>query len=212
MRLMLTIGVAALLFGAAACRAQTPAAPKDPALRAELARRIKADQDARFALINYQKAHPDAKAPEVQRETARLVNRVQAVDAGDLKWLKGVVARRGWPGKSLVGEDGAHDAWLLVQHADADRAFQRRCLTLMEAAAGRGEVRKDDLAYLTDRVLVGEGKKQRYGTQARIENGEVTPLPIEDEANVDSRRAALGLPPLKQYLDMMREMYLGKKP
>jgi hypothetical protein len=38
----------------------------------------------------------------------------------------------------LVGEDGAHAAWLLAQHADRDPAFQRRCLDLLtQAVAGR---------------------------------------------------------------------------
>jgi hypothetical protein len=31
--------------------------------------------------------------------------------------------------------------------------------------------------------------------------------PIEEEANVDARRAQLGLPPLAEYLELLNKMY-----
>ena len=40
----------------------------------------------------------------------------------------------GWPGRSLVGEQGAMDAWLLAQHADRQPGFQRRALSLLAMA------------------------------------------------------------------------------
>ena len=36
--------------------------------------------------------------------------------------------------------------------------------------------------------------------------------PVEDEPNLDKRRASVGLPPISEYLKMVREMYIGKKP
>jgi hypothetical protein len=42
-----------------------------------------------------------------------------------------------------------------------------------------------------------------YGTQVRSgadTNDRWVPQPIEDEANVDARRATVGLPPLAEYL------------
>ena len=56
---------------------------------------------------------------------------------------------------------------------------------------------------MEDRVLLGEGKKQIYGTQLRSgrdTGGQWVLEPIEDEAGVDARRAAVGLPPLAEYL------------
>jgi hypothetical protein len=57
-----------------------------------------------------------------------------------------VIEKHGWPGKSLVGADGAQAAWLLVQHADLDREFQRQCLPLLKEAAEKGEASKQNLA------------------------------------------------------------------
>jgi len=138
----------------------------------------------------------------------------QAVDQNNTRRTKQIVAKYGWPGKSLVGEDGARAAWLLLQHADLNRAFQKRVLPLLHAAAAKGEARKQDLAYLTDRVLSGEGKKQIYGTQITMNaQGEFVARPTQDEANVDARRKAMGLPSMAEYLAFASEqMAAAKKP
>ena len=64
-----------------------------------------------------------------------------------------------------------------------------------------------DIAYLADRVLCGAGKKQKYGTQVTLKEGEFTPKPIEDEEHVDERRKELGLEPLADYLKMIARVY-----
>ena len=194
--------------------AQTPAVPKEgenAALRAELHSMVEKDQEARMKLIEWMKKSGQTDAPSLkEKEDVPEVKRLQELDKKHTTRLKEIVEKHGWPGITLVGVKGAHDAWLLVQHADHDRAFQKRCLQLMEAAAKRDEVSKQDLAYLTDRVLVGEGKKQRFGTQFKEDKGEMVPQPIEDEANVDSRRAEAGLVPLAEYKKMVEEMYKKK--
>lgn len=118
-----------------------------------------------------------------------------------------IVDSYGWPGKSMVGENGAHAAWLLVQHADRAPDFQARCLKLM-SAAGIGEVDVTDLAYLTDRVRVNAGQPQVYGTQFWTdENGKFGPRLLEDEYAVDERRTEVGLGPLAEYRQQMLKIY-----
>ena len=56
--------------------------------------------------------------------------------------IRKIVKEHGWPGISLVGEDGSRAAWLVVQHMDGDLDFQRSCLALMQEAWDRGEVRR----------------------------------------------------------------------
>jgi hypothetical protein len=189
-----------------------PAPAKEPELRSELLRRTKADQEARKAISQWLKDNGLAAGSGKEKKAGyeKLTAKAKAVDEDNTRWLKGVVERRGWPGITLVGRDGATAAWLLVQHADADPKFQRRCLDLM-AKLPKGEVAQAHLAYLTDRVLLAEGKKQRYGTQCLLVDGKWRPRPIEDEANVDKRRAAVGLPPLAEYLKQMERQYGGAK-
>jgi hypothetical protein len=128
-------------------------------LRAELLRRTVPDQEAGWA-------HDFAA--------------MERADADNLPWIRQVIAEHGWPGRSDVGDDGAQAAWLLVQHADADPAFQRGCLGLLTAAVGQGEARRSHLALLTDRVLVAEGQPQEYGTQLRYRDGECVPFPVRE--------------------------------
>jgi hypothetical protein len=200
--------------------------PKLPELQKELQSRFKKDQDARMALINFiaknkfggsvASAHLE---PALREEHEKLLQQVQAVDRDDLAWMKEIIAKHGWPGKSLVGKPGADAAWLLVQHADTDRDFQELCLKKMKEMP-QGEVEGRHIAYLTDRILIGRGKKQVYGTQGKWENGKIVASPIEDEAHVDDRRKAVGLEPLAEYLKQMEKAYTqpeagkqeGKKP
>jgi hypothetical protein len=170
----------------------------DPGLREELLAMAADDQAARRSTD----LHPDDPAS---------VTRALAVDATNLQRLRGIVAEHGWPGSSLVGEDGAGAAWLLAQHADADVAFQRRCLELLEAAVAEGEASRSHLAYLTDRVLVNEGRPQRFGTQFTQVGESFEPRPIEDEERVDERRLDAGLPPLSPYREL-RERGPSKGP
>ena len=158
----------------------------DEKLRAELLRRVAADQEARQAL--------DTEA-------------MAAADVENLPWLRRVITDVGWPGKSLVGEDGAQAAWLLVQHADRDAAFQRQCLDLLTAAVERGEATAVQQAYLTDRVLLHEGQPQEYGTQAIARDGRFEARNLRDPDHVDERRASVGLGPLAGYLARMAEQH-----
>src|SRR5262249_43917540 len=143
---------------------QVPAKPiKEPELLKEILARTKKDQDARIALIDFNvRTHWDTdprsrKDPTLAEEHERLEGAYQAIDKDNTAWMKGVVEKHGWPGRSLVGKKGAQNAWLLVQHADLDRPFQKKCLELIRKMP-RGEVDPENIAYLVDRVAAGEGK------------------------------------------------------
>ena len=57
---------------------------------------------------------------------------------------------------------------------------------------------------LEDRILTRGGMKQRYGTQVTAGADGVPRVdPIEDPANVDERRASVGLPPMQDYLKLL---------
>jgi hypothetical protein len=57
---------------------------------------------------------------------------------------------------------------------------------------------------------VAEGKPQRYGTQLDTVDGKLQPFPVEDEANLDSRRKAVGLPPMAEYIKQTQAFHAGK--
>jgi hypothetical protein len=167
----------------------------DVALRHELAAMVKVDQVARARAIATNFKDPQA------------IQRMFEVDAANLPRLRAVLEKHGWPGKHLVGAAGSSDAWLLVQHMDKDPAFQRRALDLMVAAAASGEASRSDAAYLTDRVLLAEGKPQRYGTQFEMVEGVNVPKVMEDPEGVDRRRDGVGLGTMAEYAERMSRTY-----
>lgn len=167
----------------------------DDALAAELLRRAAEDQAARE---RYMEAG-DADA-------------MGRVDAENTAWLQAVVAEHGWPGAALVGEEAAHCAWLLAQHADRAPQFQKQALALLEAAVAAGDAAQRELAYLTDRVLVADGQPQLYGTQYLDDaDGGLRPRPVADPDWLDERRAAMGMESAADYDRRMRETYRGRR-
>jgi hypothetical protein len=161
----------------------------DAALREELLRRLGLNQQARRAgRALFEKADGGIlRLADLAPAEQQIVTRLEAVDRDNTRWLGELVNRRGWPGRSLVGEDGALAAWLLAQHADQDPTLQRRCLDLMRVAPGT-EVSPGHIAYLTDRVLLAEGESQVYGTQMTMVDGEYRPENLRDPDSVDQRR------------------------
>lgn len=159
------------------------------------------DREARNRAI----AAMNAGVPEPQQYI--IWQEIGREDAASTAFMKETVARIGWPTITRVGNEGADNAWLLVQHADRDRPFQAHCLKLMEPLLVKGEVDPKNFAYLYDRVAIGTGKKQRYGTQATSRGNQWVISDLENPAKVDEYRRQVGLGPLKDYLDLIRRMY-----
>ncbi len=165
----------------------------DAALAAELKAMVVEDQRIRTRPAAEQKKFAVPMSVEESMQWRR-------VGTANTDRLCEIVDRHGWPGRSLVGEEGAQYAWLLAQHADHQLDFQRRALALLAEAVERGEAAARQLALLTDRVRMNEVKEQLYGTQiAGVDEGVVTPWPVEDPGELDVRRASVGLEPFSEY-------------
>lgn len=173
--------------------ASSPAPVRLPELRAEILRMVEADQAVQARIgARIQAGHPVAPADFAQCDSVFQVN---------LDRMRVILATYGWPGRSLVGDEGSHGAWLLLQHADQDTVLQRTALVRLEEAVRAGEASGQDLAYLTDRVRVAEGRPQVYGTQLQYDSrGCASPKPSEEPESLDARRAAAGLEPIGAYL------------
>jgi hypothetical protein len=186
---------------------------QEPALREELLAMEKEDIELRNSVIKqlgedgvpFGGSQPITD-PALVKTLTGPARKMAEMDKKHRTRLQAIVKKHSWPGKSLVGKDGAHAAWLVVQHGDRDVAFQQRCLKLMKAAP-KGEVDLPDIAYLTDRVLIAQKRKQLYGTQLQVVKGAFKPRPIDDPANVDKRRAAMGMSTLAEYLGISQAVF-----
>src|SRR5262249_11164957 len=120
--------------------------------------------------------------------------RMEEVHKRNAARLKEIIAEHGWPGRSLVGEDGAVAAWFIAQHAIGDPTFQRRAMELLRQAHSNGEASAIAIAFLEDRVCMYEGRPQIYGTQFEPdEHGMPQPYQIADPDHVNQRRKAIGM-------------------
>ncbi|OGZ96396.1 MAG: hypothetical protein A2679_00040 [Candidatus Sungbacteria bacterium RIFCSPHIGHO2_01_FULL_54_26] len=81
--------------------------------------------------------------------------------------LKKIIAKYGWPTIDLVGEKASRNAWLIIQHADHNVRFQKKCLALMQEIYQRNPhiISRENIAFLTDRILVNTKRAQLFGTQ-----------------------------------------------
>jgi hypothetical protein len=116
--------------------------------------------------------------------------------------LEVMIEEHGWPGKSLVGEDGSHAAWFILQHSIERPDLQRRCLPLLRTAVAKGEAAPAQAAYLEDRICFYERRPQRYGTQFDWDaEGRMSPWVLQNAERVDEFRAEVELGPLQEKIE-----------
>ncbi|WP_412070099.1 DUF6624 domain-containing protein [Rubrivirga sp. IMCC43871] len=177
----------------------------EPAIRAELVDRLAVEQDVRQRLIATGAFATGALADPTP-EVAALLAEMMTTDADNLAFVEALVDAHGWPTPALVGADGVNAAFLIVQHAPPD--VQARMLPLAEAAFRAGDLPGQSYALLLDRVLVGRGEPQVYGTQAAPgPDGEMVIAPTVDDATLDARRAEVGLGTAAEYLATLKAVY-----
>ncbi|MCC7075264.1 MAG: hypothetical protein IT383_28385 [Deltaproteobacteria bacterium] len=137
--------------------------------------------------------------------------RFARIDGFTRATLSRLIGKSAWITLSRYGEEAAQAAWLIAQHADNDVYFQRDVLARLEKLLPSGEVKRDNYAYLWDRVAVNEGRKQRFGTQGSCTGpGRWEPRELEDPARVDALREQFGIArgngTLAQYSARMNEL------
>jgi hypothetical protein len=124
--------------------------------------------------------------------------RMTAIDCDNTAWLKDQLIEIGWFTIPKYGAEVDSAAWHLVQHADREPVFQREMLAKLQALPA-GQTDGKRLGMLFDRVARAAGHLQRYGTGGQCKDGQWTPFESEDPANLDRRRAALGMEPIAEY-------------
>jgi len=199
-KITLSIAVLILLLAPASSAQNLGNTSPNETVRRELVKMGEEDQKQRQEKMDLLGQLTRSNREKVEKKLKQLVERQNELDSKNRQRLDEIVKEHGWPKASVFGREASGVAFMLVQQAELE--YQKKYFPLIKEAAARNEARPSDLAMLEDRILIGEGKKQRYGTQLRLnQTRQVMELyPIEDEENVDARRGAVGLAPLAQYL------------
>lgn len=153
----------------------------DQGIRLELERRVK---------IYGQKSN----------EVKELFTVMQKIDSSNCIKVTKILDEYGWLGINEVGFIGNSTLFLVIQHSE--QSIQEKYLPMMREAVKNDKADASQLALLEDRILLGQGKKQIYGSQIAVDQvtGEYIISPIEDEINVNKRRDSVGLGPLEEYV------------
>ncbi|HEV7781190.1 MAG TPA: DUF6624 domain-containing protein [Chitinophagaceae bacterium] len=122
------------------------------------------------------------------------------VDSIDLVKTRKLLDEYGWLGFDEVGRMGALTIFLVIQHSSLP--VQQKYLPMMREAVKKNQASSANLALLEDRVALGEGRKQIYGSQIHSDKKTNQPFlaPLDDPDHVDERRKAVGLGSLAEYL------------
>jgi hypothetical protein len=134
------------------------------------------------------------------KEVKVLYGQMQVKDSINQVKVGAILDKYGWLGPDVVGEEGNGNLFFVIQHAELP--MQVKYLPMLRAAVKNGWAKTRHLALLEDRVALRQGKRQTYGSQVGwdMRTNRHFMLPLEDPDHVDQRRAAVGLPPLSEYL------------
>ena len=134
-----------------------------------------------------------------------LVN--ELVERNDARNIKVVdkILKKGLP-HGLAAES-YKTIWIVIDHASLGK--QEQYLPLVEQMATDGYVGLDEYAVLYDRIVMGQNRPQRYGSQL-VQFGTADALklyvwPIEDITKLDSLRNSVGLSRFTDYLKDIEE-------
>lgn len=125
--------------------------------------------------------------------------KIQKTDKANLKVIRKIIDKRGWLGANVIGQEGNMTLFLVIQHSDLKT--QQKYLPMMREAVQKGNADASELALLEDRVALGLGKPQIYGSQlSQKDDGTLYLRAMIDPDNVDKRRASVNLGPIAEYV------------
>lgn len=151
-------------------------------LRLELEGMYERDQGIRAKVSTTQPEEMNALFAEIHDIDS--VNQIQ---------VSAILSKYGWLPQSKVGEKATDALFYVVQHARS--AMMAEYLPALKKSAQEGEAKKHFPAMMEDRLLMFQGKKQLYGTQATSmlrEDGSMVIWPVKGSKKVNKRRKEAG--------------------
>lgn len=114
--------------------------------------------------------------------------------------VKEILAQESWPEPEQIGEQGNITICNVLQHTDLET--RESYIPLMKQAVLDNKLEARFLVRAEDRNATEKGELQIYGGQMKFypETKSFNVWPVYDPANIDKRRAEIGLNPIAEFL------------
>lgn len=114
--------------------------------------------------------------------------------------VKDILEKHDWPTKDMIGERGNWTICNVIQHSDNE--VRIHYLPMMRQAVKDKKLEPRFLVRAEDRIATERGDLQIYGGQMKYypETKSFNLWPVYDPANIDKRRAAIGLDSIAIFL------------
>ena len=111
-----------------------------------------------------------------------------------------IIEKCGFPLKEEVGKEGILAVFLVLQHSRIK--LMEKYLPLLQQSAIKGDMRFQDIALMEDRILIGKGMAQKYGSQVFFneQTGKYQLSNTIELEYINQRRKTVGLGPIEDYL------------
>ncbi|QHL87175.1 hypothetical protein GU926_06915 [Nibribacter ruber] len=192
-----------VLLVSAGC-AQTKSEKQIPyeVLRVELEQILDSDQAVREGFSEVKEEDRNA-----------FFQKMQKVDSVNQAKVLTILKQYGWLPQSKVGQKAAEGIFFVIQHSPLK--VIETYLPQMKKLAQEGEASKTLAAMMEDRLLMFQGKKQIYGTQANTmvtKDGTMAIWPIENPEKVNERRKTIGFSEtVEEYARLLKAAYNPKE-
>ena len=124
----------------------------DKPLRHRLQMIMKTDQEVRMVFLAVHNRQPHDSIAE-----AEALQEMQRVDKVNQEQICKILDSKGLVGSEKVG-DAVGTFWAVIQHSDVN--IQKKYLPLFQEAAQKGDIAKEGVAMMEDRINMFEGKPQ----------------------------------------------------
>ena len=112
-----------------------------------------------------------------------------------------IIEKCGMPTLNEVSQKHMDAIWLGLQHTT--KKHREKYFPQIEKAVKNGDLSKQQYALMKDRILMGNGKPQIFGSQ--IKNGKLYKL--ENPETVNERRKKMGMGTIEDYLKNFNIQY-----
>jgi hypothetical protein len=136
------------------------------------------------------------------------IKKMMDIDRENQKNIKLILETYGWIPRSKIGKEAADAFFFTVQHTDLE--LMEIWFPEFKKLAAAGEANPQHAAMMEDRLLMWQGKKQMYGTQAADfrPDKKMAIWPIENPKEVNARRKQVGFTTtIEEYAASMDAIY-----